>query len=287
MTESDVLTMERAHRFCIKFMQGLHRRTRTDIALSIISIYSIESDIDFRKLILFGQLCRLNFENWLRVVFLNRLCTYSMNGSKQTGFIPDIVSILGKYGLLDVFKAYKRDGVFPSRLTWNRRVRKKIQEREEYLWHSRTLQPEFSRFKRIHCNYTTHFAWTLSKNYTKLTSAARSHIQMTSFLTIDADNAQLCYRCNMNYVNIIDHCISECPYVHLERVSLWDKIYQFNPEVYMCLMRQDKETLTNVFLGEALLDLIQLLPEDDRTLFWYLCLPALHAIWSRYYHVMV
>ena len=104
---------------------------------------------------------------------------------------------------------------------------------------------------------------------------------------IDADNARLCYRCNMNYVNIIDHCISECPYVHLERVSLWDKIYQFNPEVYMCLMRQDKETLTNVFLGEALLDLIQVLPEDDRTLFWYLCLPALHAIWSRYYHVMV
>ena len=73
---SDVLSMERAHRFCIKFMQGLHRRTRTDIAPSIISIYSIESEIDFRKLILFGQLCRLNFEHWLRVVFLNRLCTY-------------------------------------------------------------------------------------------------------------------------------------------------------------------------------------------------------------------
>ena len=46
-------------------------------------------------------------------------------------------------------------------------------------------------------------------------------------------------------------------------------------------------SLTNVFLGEALLDLVQLLPEDDRTLFWYLCLPALHAIWSRYHHVMV
>ena len=61
MTGSDVLIMERAHRFCIKHMQGLHRRTRTDIALSIIAIYSIESEIDFKKLILFGQLCRLNF----------------------------------------------------------------------------------------------------------------------------------------------------------------------------------------------------------------------------------
>ena len=95
----------------------------------------------------------------------------------------------------------------------------------------------------------------MSKNYPKLTSAARSLIQMTSFLTIDADNARLCYRCKMNYVNIIDHCISECPYVQLERDFLWDKIYQFNPDVYMFLMRLDKEILKNVFLCEALLDL--------------------------------
>ena len=49
MTESDVLAMETAHRFCIKYMQGLHRRTRTDIALSMIAIYAIESEIDFKK----------------------------------------------------------------------------------------------------------------------------------------------------------------------------------------------------------------------------------------------
>ena len=41
MTESDVLIMERAHRFCIMYMQGLHRRTRADIALSIIAACSI------------------------------------------------------------------------------------------------------------------------------------------------------------------------------------------------------------------------------------------------------
>ena len=52
-------------------------------------------------------------------------------------------------------------------------------------------------------------------------------------------------------------------------------------------MRLDKETLTNVFLGEAFVDLVQLLPEDDRTLFCYLCLPALHTIWWRYHHMIV
>ena len=180
-----------------------------------------------------------------------------------------------------MFLQHTRETVFPSRLTWNKRIRKTIQEREEYWWHSRTLQPEFSRFKRIHCNYTIHFDWTLSKNYPKLTSAARSFIQMTSFLAIDADNARLWYRCNMNYVNIIDHCISEYPYVYLEGVTLWDKIYQFNPDVYMFLMRLDKETLTNEFLGEALVDLVQLLPEDDRTFVYQLYMPYGYEIrWS-------
>ena len=66
----------------------------------------------------------------------------------------------------------------------------------------------------------------------------------------------------MNYVNIVDHCISECPCVHLERVSLWDNILQSNPIVYILLRGLDKETLTNVFLGEALADLTALLSED-------------------------
>ena len=66
----------------------------------------------------------------------------------------------------------------------------------------------------------------------------------------------------MNYVNIVDHRISECPCVHLERVSLWDKILQFNPDVYILRRGLDKETLTNVFLSEALADFAALLSED-------------------------
>ena len=50
-----------------------------------------------------------------------------------------------------------------------------------------------------------------------------------------------------------------CP---LKRVSLWDKVLQFNPDVYILLRGLDKETLTNVFLSEALADLAALLSED-------------------------
>ena len=54
----------------------------------------------------------------------------------------------------------------------------------------------------------------------------------------------------------------------------------------MMLRGLDKGKLSNVFLGEALSDSAALLSED-LALFWYLCLPALHTLWTRYHHVIV
>ena len=108
-----------------------------------------------------------------------------------------------------------------------------------------------------------------------------SIVQMISCLIDEADSVWLCANCNNGYANIVDHCISECTYVHLERVSLWDKIYQFDPNVYLYLRRLDKASLTSAFLGEERVDFVSLL-SDDCTKFWYLCLPALHRIWLTY-----
>ena len=88
------MCLERAHRYCIKYMQGLHRRTRTDISLSLVGSHSIEAEIDTRKLQLIGQFCRLRIDHWLRHVFINRATTFFVNGASQTGFLPDVVRLL-------------------------------------------------------------------------------------------------------------------------------------------------------------------------------------------------
>ena len=72
LSNTELLTLERAHRFCVKHMQSLGTRTRTDTAL----YFSIVTDIDFRKLTLFRQLCRLNSDIWVKRMFLNRLTSY-------------------------------------------------------------------------------------------------------------------------------------------------------------------------------------------------------------------
>ena len=46
-------SLERAHRFCDKFMQFLPKNVSTDVALSLIGMQPIEAEIDYRKLFFF------------------------------------------------------------------------------------------------------------------------------------------------------------------------------------------------------------------------------------------
>ena len=54
LTSAELLTLERAHRFCIKRMQSLNMHPRTDIAVGLLAKFPLEIEIDIRKLVLFG-----------------------------------------------------------------------------------------------------------------------------------------------------------------------------------------------------------------------------------------
>ena len=277
LSNTDIMCLERAHRYCIKYMQGLHRRTRTDISLSLVGSHSLEAEIDSRKLQLFGQFCRLRINHWLRHVFINRLTAFFVNGASQTGFIPDVVRLLEKYNLSCVLDAYLRDSAFPSKFTWKRMVKYEIHSRELYQWHTRTSQPEFARFHRIVPTFGVHDFWTLSKTCPKFTDACKSVIQMIGSI-LDCD-VQLCHKCNCFYNNIVDHCISECACLHNERVKMWDRFYAFNPQVYMYLRSLDKISLTSFLLGEVRPDFTL---DINMSEFWSVAFLHLRSIWLKF-----
>ena len=125
ISSSDILCLERAHRFCIKFMQHLPFNTRTDISLSMISVNSIESEIDRRKLTFFGQVCNLSIEYFVKRLFLNRLYNYKQAPSISTGFFPDIYRLCYKYGLSNYIDKFANCGEFPSKWAWKKIVAKR------------------------------------------------------------------------------------------------------------------------------------------------------------------
>ena len=67
-----MLTLERSHRLCLKQMQHLRSRSRTDIVLGLLCALPLAAELEKRKLVLFGQLCRLERDFTAKRLFLLR-----------------------------------------------------------------------------------------------------------------------------------------------------------------------------------------------------------------------
>ena len=118
-------------------------------------------------------------------------------------------------GLSHVLEFFKSDNVFPSKFSWKKMVKLKLQEHELLLWHERTSQPEFNRFKRIHNTYRVNYFWKISKQNPKLLTACKSVVRIISCFVSSSVHTDLCSKCSKGYTNIVDHCISECAYLRI------------------------------------------------------------------------
>ena len=150
MLDSEIVILERARRFCVNYMQSLNIRTRTDVALGLSGIYPIENEIDFKKLILFGQLCRLDSGVCMgKNVFFFRLFSYMTNADRQSGFIPDIIRLLENYQLRHIVYNFLENSTLPSKCHWKRLVKSKIHENVVLAWKNRKLLSDFCRFRSL------------------------------------------------------------------------------------------------------------------------------------------
>ena len=126
LNKNHITSLERAHRFCIKFMQSLPKSTSTDVCLALIGMYPIEAEIDYRKLIFLGQLCHLPGGFRAKEIFIHRLIHINESPVKKLGYVPDTFRILNKYSIVQVLNEYIRAGSFPNKTSWKKVVREKI-----------------------------------------------------------------------------------------------------------------------------------------------------------------
>jgi len=80
-------------------MQNMLTNTRTEVALSCIAVYPIETYIDRRTLLFLGQLCHTDPGKPISILFLQRLVKFMNSPSSTFGFLPDVYRILGKYNI--------------------------------------------------------------------------------------------------------------------------------------------------------------------------------------------
>lgn len=100
----------------------LNPRTLTHLQIkqmceSYFDVLPICAELDVRKLLFLGRLCRLNPKMLTKNIFLTRLFSYFHDlSTNQLRFIPDIMSILQSYDLTDHLWTFLDDVFFPENL---------------------------------------------------------------------------------------------------------------------------------------------------------------------------
>lgn len=229
LLQKDIEQLEVAHRFCLKVIQSLPKLARTDVILSALGMLPIEAEIDKRKLIFFGQLCRLDTDITITRMFLNRICDYNDHPSKVIGFIPDIYSICNKYDLMHIILTYCNTGVFPSKFAWKTVVNKAIKLKQTSLLQERVtsdvtlcdycmIQP-LSEVKA--CIF-----WQFSRTNKEKLKLAQAAVKFTVLL-FSKPYICKCRKCNNYTDNIAMHLSLECVETAEARSILWRRLLEY------------------------------------------------------------
>lgn len=243
--DDEILTLEIAHRFCLKIIQGLPKRCRSDIVLTSIGMIPIEAEIDKRKLIFLGQLCRLNNNSIVKRLFNYRLCYYFNFCSKVRGFIPDIHRICGKYGVGDVLLKYCRTGEFPSKFVWKRVVNSNIKIKHMSCLQSRILTEDITLHDYSLIQPYTEIQpcqlWLISKSNRRYLRYSQAAVKFAHLLFVKPYTSR-CKRCNKLTDELALHIAFYCESTSNARDTLWKSIYltfgyQMSQKIMACSPR--------------------------------------------------
>ena len=207
------------------------KRTRTDIARGLLKFYALASEIDKRKLTLFGQFCRLPVHSRAKDIFILRLVGSSSAEYSANGYFNDILNVLNKYNLLQHLYKYSESGQFPSKLAWKNLVCKSITHYEETAWYNNVSAVEFLPFSCINPCFTDSCVWRLCRQYPSMLKACKSVIDMLSKLC-SFSKERLCSKCGCVFTDEVYHCIIECPYFDVVRhAHASDIMREFGPGI--------------------------------------------------------
>ncbi|CAG2191477.1 unnamed protein product [Mytilus edulis] len=155
LTSTEWLVLKRTQHYICKNIQGLPRRTRSDMCLPMIGWFSIESYVDEKKLLFLGRICNLPCESVSFRILIRRVNDFKFNdvGHSNLGFTVDIINILRKYELSTYFNDFCETGLFPTPLIWKRIVKITVAAFEIVNWTRRVnIDDDFVAFKMIKKN---------------------------------------------------------------------------------------------------------------------------------------
>jgi hypothetical protein len=242
LSKSELSTLETSQHKCIKYMQGISKFTRSDVALSMIGCKSIGSVIEYKKLTFLGQLCRLRVDTLPKIIFNNRLVRYMDTPYRKRGFFPDIYRILCKFNLLHFLNSYIDKGTFPSKFKWKNIIKSALC-RNESLERSDRLGAEqvFAPYLMHRVDILTPIPiWYLAKQCPNILRECKKTANLLGRL-FSIEFYQVCKFCGCLYTNGGIHAMFDCVVNESARQSLWKCLLkQFGFKIYKTFIELDQ-----------------------------------------------
>ncbi|CAG2254984.1 ACAP [Mytilus edulis] len=185
LTSTEWLMLERTQHYICKNIQGLPRRTRSDMCLPMIGWFSIESYVDEKKLYFLGRICNLPCESISFRILIRRVNDFKYNDGSYSnlGFTVDIINILRKYELSSYFNDFCETGTFSNTSNMEAHCQNSSAAFEIVDWTRRfNIDDDFVAFTMIK-KYTPHPAWTTALKRPYLRTQAHYLISDLSQIT--------------------------------------------------------------------------------------------------------
>lgn len=246
MTSKEYNILETTQRFCVKYIQNFHKRTKTDIALASLGIANIRSQIDKNKLFFLRRLCYAPNHARVKQLFLHRLMSFQRKSPhKRYGFIPEIYSILQKYDLTHVISNYINTGIFPKRLIWKKIVLKAVNSFHQTNYSQRAQDTTvMRRFITIHQNCSQPLLlWKATKKH----PVCLKQLSYLAKLCTITQKETLCSLCGKIISDIVVHVFCFCTAINDHRIRFWDNVitkYDISLEVELHNMSDEQFVCT-------------------------------------------
>ena len=127
-----------------------NRQEHENVALSLIGAVALQYEIEKRKFILFGQLCRLDNSFAVKKLFIYRVTSKYLFNDIDQGFMSDIFQCLTKYNLTHIVDDFVNSGSFPSKYSWKSILSSKIRVYANQDFVSQAAEHEIQLFLTFH-----------------------------------------------------------------------------------------------------------------------------------------
>ena len=251
LTRREYDILEKVQRTVAKHIQGLNWRTHNAIVLGLLGWHTIQSSIHKAKLLFLRQLLSLPSTSVIKHVLLHQLYEQFVPGAPASkgSLTADYVSLVSQYGLNQYVKQYLNGGQFPYKQEWKTIAKEQIASQAQRTWYDTLVRKRAHRYADIQPILNHNVLYDVIRRNIKTKSDIMFLIQLLS--VPDNCNIFACNLCGKQTDDYVEHILTRCEELILERDKLWEDIVNvLGVEAEVELFRREDEDIIRIMLGK-------------------------------------